>query len=119
MVLASKPDASVMRLAARPVGAHSKSLAPFAARMRRTRVTCGETLISREIQHARRLARISRTELIGCSTRALGAEAPIDAMPLTIAAFTIAMGFLKMDGLEPPRVFMVFCLPLFYHSAMA
>jgi hypothetical protein len=40
-------------------------------------------------------------------------------MPLTIAALTIAMGFVKTDGLEPPRVVMVFCLPLFYHSAMA
>jgi hypothetical protein len=27
-------------------------------------------------------------------------------MPLTIAALTIAMGFLKTDGLEPPRLFM-------------
>src|SRR4249919_3254381 len=34
MVLASKPVASVMRLAARPVGAHSKRLVPLAARMR-------------------------------------------------------------------------------------
>jgi len=30
VVLASKPMASFMRLAARPVGAHSKSLMPFA-----------------------------------------------------------------------------------------
>jgi hypothetical protein len=29
MVLASKPVASVMRLAARPVGAHSSSFTPF------------------------------------------------------------------------------------------
>jgi hypothetical protein len=50
--------------------------------------------------------------------RALCAEAPMDAMTLMIAA-AIAMGFLKTDGLEPPRVLMVFCLPLFYHSAMA
>src|SRR5712691_2559294 len=35
MVLASKPVASVMRLAARPVGAHSRRLVPFAARMRK------------------------------------------------------------------------------------
>jgi hypothetical protein len=35
MVLASKPIASVMRLAARPVGAHSSSLTPFAERMPR------------------------------------------------------------------------------------
>ena len=27
-------------------------------------------------------------------------------MPLTIAALTIAMGMLKADGLEPPRLFM-------------
>jgi hypothetical protein len=46
----------------------------------------------------------------------LCAEAPIDAMPLIIAALTIAMGFLKTDGLEPPRLFMG-RLP--YHSAMA
>src|SRR6516225_119069 len=39
MVLASKPVASVMRLAARPVGAHSKSFAPFADRMRRMALT--------------------------------------------------------------------------------
>ena len=35
IVLASKPDASVIRFAARPVGAHSRRLVPFAARMRR------------------------------------------------------------------------------------
>src|SRR5437870_5183294 len=39
MVLASKPVASVMRLAARPVGAHSKSFAPFAERMRTIALT--------------------------------------------------------------------------------
>src|SRR6266566_4962083 len=39
MVLASKPVASFMRLAARPVGAHSKSLMPFAARIRRMAFT--------------------------------------------------------------------------------
>ena len=39
MVLASKPVASVMRLAARPVGAHSRSCVPFAARMRRIALT--------------------------------------------------------------------------------
>src|SRR6266487_4284583 len=39
MVLASKPVASFMRLAARPVGAHSKSLAPLAERMRRMALT--------------------------------------------------------------------------------
>ena len=39
IVLASKPVASVMRLAARPVGAHSRSLTPFAARMRRIPLT--------------------------------------------------------------------------------
>src|SRR5262249_42482587 len=39
MVLASKPVASVMRLAARSVGAHSKSFAPFADRMRRMALT--------------------------------------------------------------------------------
>ena len=39
MVLASKPVASVMRLAARPVGAHSRSLTPFAASMRRMALT--------------------------------------------------------------------------------
>src|SRR5277367_7067890 len=35
MVLASKPVASVILFAARPVGAHSRRLVPFAARMRR------------------------------------------------------------------------------------
>ena len=39
MVLASSPVASVMRLAARPVGAHSRMLMPFAARMRRIALT--------------------------------------------------------------------------------
>src|SRR5262245_187362 len=39
MVLASNPVASVMRLAARPVGAQSKSLTPLAARMRRIALT--------------------------------------------------------------------------------
>ena len=39
MVLASKPVASVMRLAARPVGAHSKMSVPLAARMRRMALT--------------------------------------------------------------------------------
>ena len=39
MVLASKPVASVMRLAARPVGAQSRSLAPFAARIPRIALT--------------------------------------------------------------------------------
>jgi hypothetical protein len=39
MVLASKPVASVIRLAARPVGAHSKSSVPFAARIRRMALT--------------------------------------------------------------------------------
>ena len=39
MVLASKPVASVIRLAARPVGAHSKSSVPFATRMRRMALT--------------------------------------------------------------------------------
>ena len=39
MVLASKPVASVMRLAARPVGAHSNRLTPLAARMRRIALT--------------------------------------------------------------------------------
>ena len=39
MVLASKPVASVIRLAARPVGAHSRSLTPFAASMRRMALT--------------------------------------------------------------------------------
>ena len=39
MVLASKPVASVMRLAARPVGAHSRRLVPLAARMRRMALT--------------------------------------------------------------------------------
>jgi hypothetical protein len=39
MVLASKPVASVMRLAARPVGAHSRSLTPLAARIRRMPLT--------------------------------------------------------------------------------
>src|SRR5256886_5702928 len=39
MVLASKPVASVRRLAARPVGAHSNSSVPFAARMRRIALT--------------------------------------------------------------------------------
>jgi hypothetical protein len=34
MVLASKPVASVMRFAARPVGAHSRRPVPLAARMR-------------------------------------------------------------------------------------
>jgi putative SOS response-associated peptidase YedK len=33
MVLASKPVASVMRFAARPVGAHSRRPVPFAVRM--------------------------------------------------------------------------------------
>ena len=37
--LASKPVASVIRLAARPVGAHSKSLTSFAARIRRMALT--------------------------------------------------------------------------------
>src|ERR1700693_1034936 len=39
MVLASKPVASVIRLAARPGGAHNKSRTPFAARMRRMALT--------------------------------------------------------------------------------
>ena len=39
MVLASRPVASVMRLAARPVGAHSRSLTSLAARMRRIALT--------------------------------------------------------------------------------
>ena len=39
MVLASKPVASVMRLAARPVGAHSRISVPFAARTRRMALT--------------------------------------------------------------------------------
>ena len=39
MVLASKPVASVMRLAARPVGAQSSRLTLFAARMRRIELT--------------------------------------------------------------------------------
>src|SRR6266516_651999 len=39
MVLASKPVASFMRLAARPVEEHSKSLAPLAERMRRMALT--------------------------------------------------------------------------------
>jgi hypothetical protein len=39
MVLASMPVASVMRLAARPVGAQSRSFTPFAARMRRIEFT--------------------------------------------------------------------------------
>ena len=39
MVLASKPVASVMRLAARPVGAHSRISVPFAARIRRMALT--------------------------------------------------------------------------------
>src|SRR5215471_568366 len=39
MGLASKPVASVMRLAARPVGAHSMSLTPLAARTRRMALT--------------------------------------------------------------------------------
>ena len=39
IVLASKPVASFMRLAARPVGAHSKSFTPFAERMRRMALT--------------------------------------------------------------------------------
>src|SRR5262245_34260978 len=39
MVLASKPVASVMRFAARPVGAHSRRPVPFAARMRRIALT--------------------------------------------------------------------------------
>ena len=39
MVLASMPVASVMRLAARPVGAQSRSLAPLAERMRRIEFT--------------------------------------------------------------------------------
>ena len=39
MVLASMPVASVMRLAARPVGAQSSSFTRFAARMRRIELT--------------------------------------------------------------------------------
>src|SRR5258706_10341549 len=39
MVLASKPVASVMRLAARPVGAQSRSCTLFAARIRRMPLT--------------------------------------------------------------------------------
>jgi hypothetical protein len=39
MVLASKPVASIMRLAARPVGAHRRSPTPLAARMRRMPLT--------------------------------------------------------------------------------
>ena len=39
MVLASKPVASVMRLAARPVGAQSDRLTPLAARMRKIELT--------------------------------------------------------------------------------
>src|SRR6202040_2487735 len=39
VVLASKPVASVMRFAARPVGAHSRMLVPFAARMRKMALT--------------------------------------------------------------------------------
>src|SRR6476659_1813413 len=39
IVLASKPVASVMRLAARPVGAHSRISVPFAARIRRMALT--------------------------------------------------------------------------------
>ena len=39
MVLASNPVASVIRLAARPVGAQSSSLTPLAARMRRIELT--------------------------------------------------------------------------------
>ena len=39
MVLASNPVASVMRLAARPVGAQSRMSVPFAARMRRIALT--------------------------------------------------------------------------------
>ena len=39
MVFASNPVASVIRLAARPVGAQSSMLTPFAARMRRIAFT--------------------------------------------------------------------------------
>jgi hypothetical protein len=39
MVLASKPVASVIRFAARPVGAHSRRLVHFAARIRRMALT--------------------------------------------------------------------------------
>src|SRR3954454_9279428 len=39
MVLASKPVASVIRLAARPVGAQSNRLTPLAARIRRIALT--------------------------------------------------------------------------------
>ena len=39
IVLASKPVASVMRLAARPVGAHSRISVPLAARIRRMALT--------------------------------------------------------------------------------
>src|SRR3979409_1519889 len=39
MVLASRPVASVMRLAARPGGAHSRSRTPFAPRIRRIPLT--------------------------------------------------------------------------------
>ena len=39
MVRASNPDVSVMRRAARPVGAHSRRVAPLAVRMRRMALT--------------------------------------------------------------------------------
>ena len=39
MVLASNPVASVIRLAARPVGAQSSKLTPLAKRMRRMALT--------------------------------------------------------------------------------
>src|SRR5829696_8173523 len=39
MVLASNPVASVIRLAARPVGAHSDRLTPLAAKMRKMELT--------------------------------------------------------------------------------
>jgi hypothetical protein len=60
-------------------------------RLKRT-VTCGGVLVGGEIQHARRLTRISLTELIGRSGWALCADVFIDVMP---AAITIAMGLFE------------------------
>jgi ABC-type branched-subunit amino acid transport system substrate-binding protein len=54
-------------------------------------VAGGAVRISSEIQHARRDARISRTELIGCSGYALCTAAPANVMQLTIVSLMIAV----------------------------
>src|SRR6266851_5208696 len=64
-------------------------ISPLRLRLKRT-VSFGGILIGGETQHLRRPARISLTELKGCSRGVLCANAAIDAMLLTTAAITTA-----------------------------